>query len=110
MAAIDEIRRQIAESGLKAPTIEKRSGHAFGRGAFERIMKGKTVNPGIETVWAIAGVLGLTVSELIGEVKPPAEIPRGPCTWDDLRDCLDALGVVDIETVLKVAQRFSGST
>jgi hypothetical protein len=97
MDSIDEIRRHIAESGLKSPTIEARTGHIIRRATVEKIIAGRTRNPGIDTVRAIGGVLGLTVSELIGEEDPPRELGRSPCRdWDEVRRCLVDLGMSEV--------------
>lgn len=104
MAAIDEIRKRIAESGLKSPTIEVKTGYQIRRATIEKIVTGKTQNPGIDTVTIIGDALGLSVAQMIGEKDPPAEIGRAPCkTWEELCSCLKDMGLDDTQAEIAIA-------
>ena len=68
-----DMKRLSTEAGLNTSAVRD-------------IMAGKSMNPRLDTVRAIAGALGITVSELIGETaSPPKAIPR---VSDDDREWL----------------------
>lgn len=51
------------------------------QGTISKILNGRTANPGIDALQKIARALDLTVSELIGEVPPPAKPLPDPVTY-----------------------------
>jgi DNA-binding phage protein len=59
----DSIRAKVAESGMTYTSIAERNG--WTRGQLDQRLRAKS--PSLDTLLGIAGALGITVSELIGE-------------------------------------------
>lgn len=71
-----QLKRIMEEKERSAYSIAKALQFEVTGQTITDIKKCRTKNPGILTVKAIAHELGLTVSQLIGEVEPPKEPPK----------------------------------
>ena len=65
---ISRIQEKIAEKDLSVHSLEKQAG--LKRGVLQNVLYGRSKNPGIEIIRALAETLECTVSDLIGENKP----------------------------------------
>lgn len=105
----DHVRKAMAEANVSAYEIANKNNGRPSEQAIKNIASGETKSPGIRIMVAIGEATGRTVSQLIGEAEPPRQIQREPRTWDDLSDCLDALGIVDTESVLRLVKQLPRS-
>jgi phosphopantothenoylcysteine decarboxylase/phosphopantothenate--cysteine ligase len=72
------IKQALAASGLSAAAASQKAG--LGKGVVGDILSGKSANPGIETLAAIARALGVGLGDLVADPAPAASAKGGALT------------------------------
>ena len=100
----DRLREEIDRRGLQHKWVADRAG--IPKETLSRIVTGATTSPGVDTIAAICRALGVTVSDLIGETRPPQE----PTVYDrrpEFRELLANLEAVPPEVQVRVLEAFA---
>ena len=76
------LRALRAERNLGVSELARRSGVA--KGTVSKLEAGQATNPTVETLWALADALGVSLSELIVAETPPSRVGRiAEAEWID---------------------------
>ena len=67
-----KIKEILSEQNISASSVEKKAG--IGPSSLQNILQGRVKNPSLEIIKSIAGALGYTTSELLGEIPESSRI------------------------------------
>jgi len=84
-----ELRRRMVEHGFNQKSLARAAD--LNETAVRDILKGRSLNPRIDTLGALAGVLGCTLNDLVGDSRLKDEIHRLRSKISELEDGLARL-------------------